>query len=155
MNRDLIWAKCPNPECKEPLLPKLTIQFGEEINKTGEMTNNTCNYETVVLFSPYILKNNYNTSFSFSKIGIKLDVDEFMMKYSTIFWDSLWYFKLNDLEYDFMQPYYYRLAPIMQDPKFNIILVENEKNNGEDNDEESSLFDVNKFQICNFSFTIW
>jgi hypothetical protein len=154
MNRDLIWAKCPNPECKEPLLPKLTIQFGEEINKTGEMRNNTCNYETVVLFSPYILKNNYNTSFSFSKIGIKLDVDEFMMKYSTIFWDSLWYFKLNDLEYDFMQPYYYRLAPIMQDPKFNIILVENEKNNGEDNGEESSLFDVNKFQICNFSFTI-
>ena len=53
-----------------------------------------------------------------------------------------------------MQPYYYRLAPIMQDPKFNIILVENEKNNGENNDEESSLFDVNKFQICNFSFTI-
>ena len=118
------------------------------------MKKNTCVYETVVLFSPYILKNNYNTSFSFSKIGIKLDVDEFMMKYSSIFWNSLWYFKLNDLEYDFMQPYYYRLAPIMPDPKFNIILVENEKNNGEDNDEESSVFDMSKFEICNFNFEI-
>ena len=154
MNRDLIWAKCPNPKCEEYILPKLTIQFGEEINKNGEMKNNTCNYDTVVLFSPYILKNNYNTSFSFSKIGIKLNVDEFMIKYSTIFWDSLWYFKLNDLEYDFMQPYYYRLAPILPDPKFNIILVENEKNNGEESDDESLVFDASKFQICNFNFSI-
>ena len=53
-----------------------------------------------------------------------------------------------------MQPYYYRLAPIMPDPKFNIILVENEKNNGEDNDEESSIFDMSKFEICNFNFEI-
>ena len=28
-----------------------------------------------------------------------------MPKYSGIFWDSLWYFKLNGLEYDFMLPY--------------------------------------------------
>ena len=154
MNRDLIWTKCQNPECGEPLLPKLTIQFGEEINKNGDMKKNTSHYESVVLFSPYILKNNYNTNFAFSKIGIKLDVDEFMIKYSTIFWDSLWYFKLNGLEYDFMQPYYYRLSPILPDPKFNIILVENDKNNVEDNEEESLLFDVTKFKICNFSFTI-
>ena len=154
MNRDLIWTKCPNPKCGEPLLPKLTIQFGEEINKSGEMKKNTCNYENVILFSPYILKNNYNTSFSFSKIGIKLDVDEFMIKYSNIFWDSLWYFKLNGLEYDFMLPYYYRLAPILPDTKFNIILVENKNNNGEDNEEGSIFFDMSKFKICNFNFEI-
>ena len=154
MNRDLNWTKCPNPECQEPLLPKLTIQFGEEINKNGEMAKNTCIYETEILFSPYILKNNYNTAFSFSKIGIKLDVDEFMMKYSNIFWDSLWYFKLNNLEYDFMLPYYYKLTPISPDPRFNIILVENEKNFGEDNDEESGVFDTQKFEICNFNFTL-
>ena len=40
---------------------------------------------------------------------MKLDVEKFMLNYSTIFWDSLWYFKLNNLEYDFMQPYFYRL----------------------------------------------
>ena len=110
--------------------------------------------ETEILFSPYILKNNYNTVFSFSKIGIKLDVDEFMMKYSNIFWDSLWYFKLNNLEYDFMMPYYYKLAPILPDPRFNIILVENEKNVGEVNDEESGVFDTSKFQISNFNFIL-
>ena len=151
MNRDLFWTRCP--KCEEPLLPKLTIQFGEEINKNGEMKKTTCNYESVVLFSPYILKNNYNTSFSFSKIGIKLDVDEFMVKYSNIFWNSLWYFKLNDLEYDFMQPYYYRLAPILPDPKFNIIL-ESDKNNGVKDEEETGVFDSSKFEICNFNFVI-
>ena len=153
MNRDLIWTKCPNPQCGQPLLPKLTIQFGEEINKNGEMKKNTSNYENIILFSPYILKNNYNTSFSFSKIGIKLDVDAFMIKYSNIFWDSLWYFKLNDLEYDFMLPYYYKLTPILPDTKFSIILVENKNNNGED-DEESIYFDVSKFEVCNFNFTL-
>ena len=154
MNRDLNWTRCPNPKCDEPLLPKLTIQFGEEINKNGDMAKNTCMYETEILFSPYILKNNYNTAFSFSKIGIKLDVDEFMMKYSNIFWDSLWYFKLNNLEYDFMMPYYYKLAPVLPDPRFNIILVENEKNVGEVNDEESGVFDTSKFQISNFNFIL-
>ena len=117
------------------------------------MKKNTSNYENIILFSPYILKNNYNTSFSFSKIGIKLDVDAFMIKYSNIFWDSLWYFKLNDLEYDFMLPYYYKLTPILPDTKFSIILVENKNNNGED-DEESIYFDVSKFEVCNFNFTL-
>ena len=155
MNKDLIWTKCP--KCEQPLLPKLTVQFGEEINKNGEMKKNTCHYDTVVLFSPYILKNNYNTAFSFSKIGIKLDVDDLMIKYSNIFWNSLWYFKLNGLEYDFMQPYYFKLAPIRTDIKFNIILVENSKNNGEEDKESGeslTYFDMNKFKICNFNFMI-
>ena len=155
MNREVIWTKCP--QCEQPLLPKLTVQFGEEINKTCEMKKNTCNYYSEVLFSPYILKNNYNTAFSLSKVGIKLDVDDLMIKYSSIFWNSLWYFKLNGLEYDFMQPYYFRLAPIRPDTKFNIVLVDNSKNNGEEdneNSETSANFDMNKFKICNFNFMI-
>ena len=76
------------------------------------------------------------------------------MKYLSIFWNSLLYFKLNYLEYDFMQPYYYRLAPLLPDPKFNIMLVENEKNNNDDKNEESFIFDVSKFEICNFNFEI-
>ena len=109
MNRDLTWTNCP--KCKNPILPKLTVHFGKEINKNGDMKTNTSNYDTVVLFSPYFLKNNYNTSFS-RKDCVKLDVDELMMKYAPIYWNSLWYFKLNKLEYDFMQPYYYRLEEI-------------------------------------------
>ena len=102
MNRELMWYECPG--CGGSMLPKLTIQFGREINKIGKMKNNTCNYDSVVLFSPYYLKNNYNNSLS-RDFGIKLDLEEFMFKYSNIFWDSIWYFKLNGLEWDFMLPY--------------------------------------------------
>ena len=116
------------------------------------MRTNTCNYETVVLFSPYILKNNYNTSFS-NKFGIKLNVDDIMIKYSTIFWDSIWYFKLNNLEYDFMLPYYYKLETIKSLIDFNIDFDYKEKDK-ENNDEENEPFDMNNFKITNFNFVI-
>jgi hypothetical protein len=153
--RELQWAICPNPECKQQLLPKLAVQFGKEINKNGEMKNNTCNYENVILFSPYVLKNNYNTLFS-KKVGIKLDVDDIMIKYSNIFWNSLWYFKLNKLEYDFMLPYYYRVEAIKPFQQFNINFESNDKNNGQDEDVEevSGPFDMNEFKIINFNFVI-
>ena len=101
MNREIMWVKCPN--CNEYCLTKIGIQFGKEINKTGKMRYNTCKYDSVVLFSPYSLKMNYKTLLR--DFGIKLDVDELMFKYSNIFWNTLWYFKLNNLEYDFMLPY--------------------------------------------------
>ena len=52
MKRDLNWTTCPNPKCGESILPKLTVQFGEEINKSGDMKKNTCIIENIVLFSP-------------------------------------------------------------------------------------------------------
>ena len=102
MTRELEWVKCP--KCKNPMLPKILIQFGKEINKDGQMKFNTSKYENVVLFSPYSLKNNYTTTL-LKNFGVKLDLEELIMKYGGIFWDSLWYFKLNKLEYDFMLPY--------------------------------------------------
>ena len=150
MKRDLAWTICPN--CKTSLLPKLTVHFGEEINKNGDFNNNTSNYETVVLFSPYILKNNYNTSFS-RNVGVKLNVDDLMMKYSPIFWNSLWYFKLNKLEYDFMLPYYYRLQEILPYKDLKVTLIEQGKNESDD-EEDKEIFDMNKFQITRNSFTI-
>ena len=152
--RELQWAICP--ECKQQLLPKLAVQFGKEINKNGEMKINTCNYENVILFSPYVLKNNYNTLFS-KKVGIKLDVDDIMIKYSNIFWNSLWYFKLNKLEYDFMLPYYYRVEEIKPFHQFNINFESNDKNNEQDEEdveEVSGPFDMNEFKIINFNFVI-
>ena len=153
MSRDLVWTNCP--ECKSPFLPKLTVQFGEEINKNGDMKTNTCNYETVVLFSPYILKNNYNTFFS-KKVGVKLDVNDLMVKYSSIFWNSLWYFKLNNLEFDFMQPYYYRLEPIKRYKELKINFVEKGKNNESDDEDDDIVktFDTKKFKINKNSFSI-
>ena len=97
-----MWCECPS--CGGRMLPKINIQFGREINKVGKMKHNTCNYENVVLFSPYYLKNNYNNSL-LRDFGIKLDLEDFMFKYSNIFWNSIWYFKLNNLEWDFMLPY--------------------------------------------------
>ena len=101
MNREIMWVKCPN--CNEYCLTKIWIQFGKEINKNGKMKYNTCKYDSVVLFSPYSLKMNYKSLLK--DFGIKLDVEELMFKYNNIFWNSLWYFKLNNLEYDFMLPY--------------------------------------------------
>ena len=150
MNRDLNWTNCP--ECHEQILPKLTVQFGEEINKNGDFKTNTCKFDTVVLFSPYVLKNNYNSYFP-RNIGVKLDVDELMMKYSSIFWNSLWYFKLNGLEYDFMQPYYYRLETVKPYKDLKVTLIEQGKNDSDDEDNKQP-FEVNKFKIVNNSFTL-
>ena len=102
MDRELTWTKCP--KCGTPILPKLSVQFGKEINKIGKMKENTCKLDSVVLFSPLDLKNNYN-SVALRSYGVKLDVEDLLLKYNNIFWNSLWYFKLKHLEYDFMLPY--------------------------------------------------
>ena len=77
-----------------------------------------------------------------------------MMNYSTIFWDSLWYFKLNNLEYDFMQPYYYKLEDIKPSPDITITLDEISKISIIDNRKEEYKYDISGLQICNFNFTI-
>ena len=158
MKRDLYWVKCQNPDCNDWILPKLTVKFGEEINKTGDMKKNTSNVENIVLFCPYILKNNYNTFFK--KNEMKLDVEKFMMNYSTIFWNSLWYFKLNNLEYDFIQPYYYRFPEIKYSPELNISLEDfKSKNNATkktntNKTKKKSTFDYSKLEISNINFVI-
>ena len=102
MNRELSWTQCPN--CQASILPKLTVQFGKETNKNGKMKQNSCKLDNVVLFSPFFLKDNYN-SVALRAVGVKMDVEDLMLKYNNIFWNSLWYFKLKHLEYDFMLPY--------------------------------------------------
>ena len=103
MDRELQWAKCP--ECGTQILPKINIQFGREINKTGKMKHNTCKLESIVLISPFFLKDENYNSVVLRSCGVKLDVEDLMLKYKNIFWNSLWYFKLKNLEYDFMLPY--------------------------------------------------
>jgi len=156
MTRDLMWTKCP--ECNEALLPKLTVQFGEEINKSGNMKANTSHFDTVVLFSPYILKNNYSSFFG-KNIGVKLDVHELMMNCNSIFWNSLWYFKLNGLEYDFMQPYYYRLEDTGYKDSISWVEIGQSyiAEEDEDSDEDENIaksFDTSKFQITRIRITI-
>ena len=102
MKKDILWAECP--KCKNNLLPKITIKLGNEMNKKGELIQNTSGVECVVLFSPQFLKINFNNNL-IKEYGIKLDVEEFKMKYSALFWNSIWYFKLKKYDYEFFLPY--------------------------------------------------
>lgn len=102
MIRDILWAKCPF--CSTYILPKISIKFGNEMNKQGKLRQNTSIFDCVILFSPQYLKLNYNNSL-IKEYGTQLDIDEFKMKYNALFWNSIWYFKLKGLDYDFFLPY--------------------------------------------------
>ena len=145
MTRELEWVNCP--KCKNPTLPKLLIQFGKEINKAGQMILNTCKYENVVLLSPYNLRNNYTTTL-LKNFGLKLDLEELILKYGGIFWDSLWYFKLNKLEYDFMLPYE-KKAEVEYINTFEIHKGKNNINNNENG------FNIHELEIEKFQLTIY
>jgi hypothetical protein len=138
MDRELTWTKCPG--CENPILPKISVQFGKEINKTGKMKQNTCKLDSVVLFSPFFLKDNYN-SVALRACGVKLDVEDLMLKYNNIFWNSLWYFKLKHLEYDFMLPYEEEIEKKVDDYLYITI--------GDDEDNEVKKYDKTKY-VRNF-----
>ena len=153
MARELQWAKCSR--CNEKILPKLSFQFGREINKGGDMTINTCYYDSAILYSPFTLKNNYKTTV-LKKFNVKLDIDMLMKQYRDIFWDSLWYFKLNNLEYDFMLPY----AQNIQDnliPNKNLYITlkgSMERTKSFIGDESQPRFNYYELKITNFRLTL-
>lgn len=115
MNKDLEWALCNN--CSTKILPKLRVKYADIISygNTGNTSTrkeslnseNNENYncdESEVLYSPFHLKYNfYNSSFIESRL--KLDLDYFKIKFNAIFWNSIWYFSIKKLPYDFISPY--------------------------------------------------
>ena len=115
MNREIMWIKCD--KCGQYSLVKFLVQFGKEINKDGNMKFNTSKYDSVVLFSPYSLKMNYKSLLN--DYGINVDVEELMFKYNNLFWNSIWYFRLFNLDCDFMLPYYDKNSDI-EELKSNI-----------------------------------
>ena len=146
MDRELTWTKCP--KCKMQILPKITVQFGKEINKNGKMKQNSCKLDNVVLFSPFFLKDNYN-SVALRACGVKLDVEDLIFKYSNIFWNSLWYFKLKHLEYDFMLPYEEGLNKEVDDYLDICIGDDDEENkeNEKENDNKKEEKIIHKFDL--------
>jgi hypothetical protein len=104
MRRDVLWAVCPH--CESNLLPKIGISLGNELNRYHKLAYPTSTYEAIVLYSPFFLKYNYNNGL-LREFGNKLDVENFKMRFNAVFWDSIWYFKLKNLEFDFMLPYEY------------------------------------------------
>jgi len=107
MLKDLEWAKCPH--CDSSLLPKLRIKYfsSAEYEKFELIDNFIPNDfdEAEVLYSPFFLKYNFNNT-SFIESRLKLDLDTFKMKFNAIFWNSIWYFVIKGLPYDFFMPYY-------------------------------------------------
>ena len=157
MGRDLRWVKCGESNCGLNFLPKLTLEFGKEINKNGSMKINTCNLDSVPLYTPYTLKNNYKTTV-LKKYNVKLDLEEYIKNYKEIFWDSLWYFKLNNLEYDFMLPYEENIheETILNKNLYITIKGSNEINRDINlvNNTDQPRFDYYKLKTSNFSFFI-
>ncbi len=102
MKRDIFWAECSN--CNTGLLPKIAVRFGKELNMDENMKFHTSSFEGFVLYSPYHLKYNL-TNGLLKEYGLKLDVDSFKYKFNAIFWDSIWYFKIKNLPFDFILPY--------------------------------------------------
>ena len=144
MNRELTWITCP--ECDNSILPKLTIQFGKEINKNGKMKQNSCKLENIVLFSPFFLKNNYNSA-ALRACGVKMDVEDLMLKFNNIFWNSLWYFKLKHLEYDFMLPYEEGLNKEIDD--YLDISIGDDENKNDNNNNENKIEIKNEEKVIN------
>jgi hypothetical protein len=147
MDRELTWTKCP--QCGTPILPKISVQFGKEINKNGKMKQNSCKLDNVVLFSPFFLKDNYN-SVALRACGVNLDVEDIMLKYNNIFWNSLWYFKLKHLEYDFMLPYEEGINKEIDD-YIEVSFEEDEEDgvnkNKEENLDKKGDNNINKFDL--------
>jgi len=144
MNKDLEWALCAN--CQTKILPKLRIKylkkkqenFNYEIpTPVFNLRHESCSSvtsehyncdESEVLYSPFHLKYNfYNSSFIESRL--KLDIDYLKVKFNAIFWNSIWYFKIKDLPYDFISPYAEPLAERVKMSNFNNNMNNNEIGN--------------------------
>ena len=95
-NNDIVWAKCPF--CQFSYLPKLKVIFGDEINKNDKLSKCTSIVDEVILYSPKTLKMDF---FDNSNI----DIDNLKLNYNPIFWNLVWYFKINGLPFDFILPY--------------------------------------------------
>ena len=114
-------------------LQKLNFKIGTELYNPNISTNHSSQKEGVILLSPTNLKHKL-MNILFSLKDKKFDFDNFRKKYPEEFWNSVWYFKLKEIDISFMLPY---IAPVYIkkiDTKNNIknclkFIVEQEKSN--------------------------
>ena len=129
-NNDIVWAKCPF--CQSSYLPKLKVIFGDEINKNNKLVQSTSIVDEVIIYSPKTLKMNF---FDNSNI----DINKLKLNYNPIFWNLIWYFKINGLPFDFILPYeeniFFKRKVVI--PKFFQVNIKNE--NIEKNQEKVEM----------------
>lgn len=100
MKKDSLWAQCKL--CNKYILPQLTVQLGSNIS--SRYTEESRKITKFILHSPYELK--LNLKESIDKEGSQfLEVEKFKMKYPSLFWSCIWYFRLYKLDIDIMLPY--------------------------------------------------
>ena len=87
------------PFCGNSLLPKIIVKFQEENDENIDIKKQ----EAYPLISPNSL---LNSCLLLLSKRINFDVNIFMNKEPSIFWSSIYFFKLYNLEYEFMLPYY-------------------------------------------------
>ena len=101
---DSFLTRCPN--CYENLYLNLTIKYQEEKN-SNEIINKQ---ETVLLLPPSSNINNFKSLADYTNYN-EFDVNSFVKKYASSFWSAFLLFKENNLEYEFMLPYYNQILP--------------------------------------------
>ena len=99
-NDDLFWVKCPY--CENNYIPNLKIIFGSENNKNNKLITTTSIVDNVLLYSAKTL--NYNLIGTVLTNNI-LNVEEFKSNFNPYFWNTIWYFKIKKLPFDFLLPY--------------------------------------------------
>ena len=99
MKKDSLWAKCPS--CNKYILPQFSVKLGNNLNIEKE---NCVKVTRFVLHSPYELK--VKLKETIDKDGCQfLEVEKFKMKYPSLFWSCIWYFKINKIDFEIMLPY--------------------------------------------------
>jgi hypothetical protein len=100
MRKDALWAKCPS--CNKYILPQFSVKLGNDVNLNN--ADDCVKVTRFVLHSPYELK--VKIKETIDKDGCQfLEVEKFKMKYPSLFWSCIWYFKLNKIDYEIMLPY--------------------------------------------------
>ena len=155
IKNDVMWVSCDNGHCN---LPKIMVRFGKELNTQGNffgIEGKTSTTDEVVLHSPYNIKVNVKNGI-LREYGTKLDINNFKMQFTPLFWNCIWYFAINKLDYEFFLPYENIIKDIndldyenSNEGKINIVFItnteiENAKNKLENKKKKKKIFN-NKF----------
>jgi hypothetical protein len=160
MKKDEMWAKCEH--CNEYILPKIIIKFGKDLNTQGifnGIVGKTSTIEEVVLHSPYNLKINIKNGL-LNEYGINLDIEHFKIQFTSLFWNVIWYFSLNNLNYDFIFPHYYKdldERKIKNDNNIRVSFIHNieiEKENKKEKLNKKNKIKEKKFKLNKLSINL-
>ena len=163
MQKEEKWIKCPS--CGKNTLLHLNFQFGVELFNNEITEISSSKKLKVVLNSPKYLKDN---TYKLSLKNEKFDVNNFKNLYETYFWNAIWYFKIVNIDINFMLPYLNNISInynniINEDKYVTLSTVESLKDFKKENKKlnienifksKNLIFDENELEIENIYFDI-